>query len=348
MNSLLKRQIRKYFPAEFLNDERFENFFKAVEESYKTNNEQLSMIQLAMRISSDELFSANRKLKAEAESQKEIIDRLKSVMKTLDIKNIADKNQNDEYINVANLATYIEEQSKEITKINKDQEILLKNLEKKNQVLSDYAHMVSHDLKSPLRSINSLVTWMKQDYADKIDENGAKNLDIILQSVEKMDALISGILNYSTIDQEDLEYYKVDTNHLVNEIKQIIYCPKNVKIEILNELPVVKGDKFRLQQLFQNLIQNAVKSIDKPEGLVKIAVEENSNFFKYSIEDNGKGIKKDHFYKIFQIFEKIDNDFSSTGIGLSIVKKIIDFYGGKIWLESELSKGTIFYFTLPK
>ncbi|MDN3596624.1 sensor histidine kinase [Zunongwangia endophytica] len=348
MNSLLKRQIRKYFPSEFMDDERFEDFFNAVEESYKTNDEQLSMIQLAMKISSDELFSANRKLKSEAESQKEILDRLKSVMATLDINNRAEKDQTDEEINVSNLATYIEEQSREIAKINKDQEKLLKKLEKKNQVLSDYAHMVSHDLKSPLRSINSLVTWMQQDYADKIDKHGIKNLNIILQSVEKMDALITGILNYSTIDQEDLDIYEVDTHHLVTEIKQIIYCPSNIKIEILNELPIVKGDKFRLQQLFQNLIQNAVKSIDKPEGLIKIGVEENSNYYKYSIEDNGKGIEKDHFNKIFQIFEKIDNDFTSTGIGLSIVKKIIDFYGGKIWLESELSKGTIFYFTLPK
>ena len=348
MNPLLKRQIRKYFPEEFNDDERFTEFFKAVEESYKTNDEQLSMIQRAMKISSDELFSANRKLRSEAQSQKEILDRLKSVIANLDIKNSGNKNQSGEELNVSDLATYIEKQSLEIAKINKEQEELLLNLEKKNQVLSDYAHMVSHDLKSPLRSINSLVTWLKQDYKGKIDENGINQLNIVLKSVEKMDALISGILNYSTIDQEVLDVYEVDTHHLVNEIVQIIYKPSHVKIEVSKKLPVVNGDKFRLQQLFQNLMQNAVKSIDKPEGIIKVDVEENSDFWIFSIKDNGKGIEKDHFNKIFQIFEKIDNDFNSTGIGLSIVKKIIDFYGGKIWLESELSIGTIFYFTLPK
>ena len=348
MNPLLKRQIRKYFPEEFSNDQRFTEFFKAIEESYKTNDDQLNMIQRAMKISSDELFSANRKLRIEAHSQKEILDRLKSVIATLDIKNSANKDQSNEELNVSDLATYIEKQSWEIAKINKEQEELLLNLEKKNQVLSDYAHMVSHDLKSPLRSINSLVTWLKQDYAGKIDEDAIKQLNMILKSVEKMDALISGILNYSTIDQEVVAAYEVDTDHLVNEIIQIIYKPEHIKIEISEKLPVINGDKFRLQQLFQNLIQNAVKSIDKPEGIITINVEENGKFWKYSVKDNGKGIDKEHFNKIFQIFEKIDNDFTSTGIGLSIVKKIIDFYGGKIWLESELSKGTIFYFTLPK
>ncbi len=348
MNPLLKRQIRKYFPEEFSKDQRFTEFFKAIEESYKTNDDQLNMIQRAMKISSDELFSANRKLRIEAHSQKEILDRLKSVIATLDIKNSANKDQSNEELNVSDLATYIEKQSREIAKINKEQEELLLNLEKKNQVLSDYAHMVSHDLKSPLRSINSLVTWLKQDYAGKIDEDAIKQLNMILKSVEKMDALISGILNYSTIDQEVVAAYEVDTDHLVNEIIQIIYKPEHIKIEISEKLPVINGDKFRLQQLFQNLIQNAVKSIDKPEGIITINVEENGKFWKYSVKDNGKGIDKEHFNKIFQIFEKIDNDFTSTGIGLSIVKKIIDFYGGKIWLESELSKGTIFYFTLPK
>ncbi|MCL6220138.1 sensor histidine kinase [Zunongwangia pacifica] len=348
MNPLLSRQIRKYFPEKLAKDDRFKDFFNAVEESYKNNDEQLSMIQRAMKISSDELFSANRKLKLEAQSQKQILDRLRAVITTLDIKNSASKNEPEEELNVSDLATYIEEQSREIAKIHEEQKELLLNLEKKNQVLSDYAHMVSHDLKSPLRSINSLVTWLKQDYAEKIEETGITQLNMVLKSVEKMDALIGGILNYSTIDQEILDTYDVDTKHLVDEIIQIIYKSEHIKIEISDQLPVVHGDKFRLQQLFQNLIQNAVKSIDKPEGIIKIDVRENDNYWEFSIEDNGKGIDKDHFQKIFQIFEKIDNDFNSTGIGLSIVKKIIDFYGGKIWLESELSKGTIFYFTLPK
>ncbi|WP_417886327.1 sensor histidine kinase [Zunongwangia sp.] len=346
MNPLLKRQIRKYFPEDLAEDEKFKNFFRAIEETYTNNEEQLRMIQHATKLSSDELFSANRKLQLEADNQKKILDSLHAAIKALQLKNSPLEENNE--LNVTKLAKFIEEQSKEIQLSNQKQKDLLVRLENKNQALSDYAHVVSHDLKSPLRSINSLVSWIKEDYVSVLDENGQEQLRLIQQLLEKMDGLISGILNYSTIDQAELQKYPVDLQDLVEDIIKLLYTPEHINIKIAGKLPIIFGDKFRLQQLFQNIIQNAIKSIDKPNGEIKINAKELKNNYKFSISDNGKGVKKEHFLKIFRIFEKIDNDPLSTGIGLSIVKRIVDFYDGKIWLESELSKGTTFYFTLPK
>tara|TARA_R110002020_G_scaffold473448_1_gene702711 strand:+ start:29947 stop:30990 length:1044 start_codon:yes stop_codon:yes gene_type:complete len=345
VNSLLQRQIKKFVTAKNIDIAPLSDFLEAIDRSYDNYENHLSMSQRAMKISSDELFEANTKLREEAESQKKIIDSLTHVVKTLNLK--SPKNE-QKSLEVVDLSTFIEEQSNEILRIDKQREELLKNLERKNQVLSDYAHMVSHDLKSPLRSIDSLVNWIMEDNRDLINEECSTQFNLILKNVEKMDGLITGILNYSTIDQAELSTYDVDTQHLVTEVVQILYAPAHINIEIDNNLPVINGDKFRLQQLFQNLIQNAIKSIDKAQGEIHIGVKEREYKWEFFIKDNGKGISTQHYKKIFQIFEKIDGDQNSTGIGLSIVRKIIDFYDGDIWLKSEPEKGTTFYFTLPK
>lgn len=229
----------------------------------------------------------------------------------------------------------------------KEQEQLLHNLEMQNQELSDYAHMVSHDLKSPLRSVDTLATWLMEDNKDKLDDHCSAQLGLIRSNVEKMDALINGILDYSTIGKNQIETYKIDLNLLLKDVLNMMEIPSHISIEI-PELPAVVGDKYRLQQLFQNLISNAVKYNDKPKGLIEIGVEDKKQFWEFYIKDNGKGIDEAYFKKIFKVFEKLENTQDSTGVGLSIVKKIVDLYGGKIWLKSELGAGTTFYFTLKK
>lgn len=229
----------------------------------------------------------------------------------------------------------------------KQQQVLLHNLEVQNQELSDYAHMVSHDLKSPLRSIDTLTTWLKDDYEDQIDETGKKQINTIRDSVEKMDTLINGILEYSTIGKNRIEAYPVELNLLVKDILNMTETPNHISIKV-NDLPVVNGDKYRLQQLFQNLITNAIAYNDKKEGLVEIGVTEKDNEWEFFVKDNGKGIEEVYHMKIFKAFEKLENNVNSTGIGLSIVKKIVDLYGGKIWLQSQLHEGTTFYFTIKK
>lgn len=227
-------------------------------------------------------------------------------------------------------------------------EQLLKKLEKQNEQLSEYAQVVSHDLKSPLRSIHSLITWIKEDNDKEFSDQTTQYLTMIEGKVEKMDHLIQGILTYSKVDSDDMLDDNVSINEVVENCIKIIHIPDNIKVIIKNKLPIIKADKFRMQQLFQNIISNAVYYIDKPEGLVEVDFTEKENSNVFSIKDNGPGIAKENQKKIFKIFQSFTQHEQSTGIGLSIVKRIIDNYNGKIWIESEMKQGTTFFIKLPK
>jgi len=348
MNSLLKRQLRKYISEELKSSGELSSFLAAVDSSYNNFDEQSVMIQRAMSISSDELYSANRKLQKEAKEQKELIDKLKDVINTLKFYNLDEEDKADAVeLKSSDLVDFIDNETKEIIQMNKQKESLLNELAHQNQELSDYAHMVSHDLKSPLRSIDTLTAWLKEDYKDAFDANGEKTLNLIRTNVEKMDTLINGILEYSTIGKDQIEVYNVDLNKLIDNILTTIQIPKHITITRAN-LPIVKGDKYRLQQLFQNFIGNAIAYNDKQNGIVEVGVEDKGIFWQFAIKDNGKGIEEVYFKKIFRTFAKLENNGESTGIGLSIVKKIVDLYGGEVWLTSKLNEGTTFYFTLKK
>lgn len=232
--------------------------------------------------------------------------------------------------------------------LQEQKEALLKNLEISNNDLQEYAHIVSHDLKSPLRSIFALVAWIKEDNQEHLSPNSLDNIGLIESTLEKMEQLISDILNYSSVTAEAIEDKPVDLNGIIKDLQQILFVPKHIQIKVLNPLPVIHGDQTRLQQLFQNLLSNAIRYIDKEVGHVIIDVIEKPSHYQFSIEDNGIGIEEEYHDKIFKIFHSLSDTKESSGIGLSIVKKIVDLYKGDIWLESSLGKGTTFYFTLKK
>lgn len=340
MNALLKRQIEKKL-KNGLND--IDQFFSAVDDSYNNFEDQIAMLQRAMKISSDELYEANQKLREEAEGLKEINKNLQSIMNSMNLDNKFMANSDK-----LNSADYIKEQSLEIVKINLQREELLKSLEKQNKALDEYAHMVSHDLKAPLRSIDTVINWCIEDNKENIDAKSRKSLDLILFNVEKMDLLINGILNYSSIEKQESENRFLDLKILIDEIIRTINVPEHIEIKFNNQLPKVYGNHFRFQQLFQNLLQNAIIYNDKEKGLIAIDFIEKEDEYEFAVTDNGIGIDEKYQHKIFDVFSKLNSNTKSTGIGLSIVKKIIDLYGGKIWLKSQEAIGTTFYFTLPK
>ncbi|WP_075343651.1 PAS domain-containing sensor histidine kinase [Tenacibaculum agarivorans] len=235
-----------------------------------------------------------------------------------------------------------------IKKLESQKEELLKQLEQRNIELEEYAHVVSHDLKSPLRSISALTSWLKEDYGRFLGNGGIQNVDMIQEVVEKMERLINDILNYSSINNDESTYEDVNTFKIVNDISKLIYVPKHIEIKISEKLPIVRANKVRIQQLFQNLMSNAVNYIDKEKGLISIDVKEKKKSYIFSVQDNGIGIKKEYYSKIFEVFQSLGNHKKSTGIGLSIVKKIVDVYNGKIWLESQEGVGTTFFIQLNK
>ncbi len=165
-----------------------------------------------------------------------------------------------------------------------------------------------------------------------------------------MHNLIDGILQYSRVGRVREKLVDVQLDQLLPEIIDILAPPAHIKITMETELPTVKCEETRITQVFQNLLSNAVKYMDKPEGLIKVSCAEEGEFWKFSIADNGPGIERKHWERIFKIFQTLAprDEFESTGIGLTVVKKIVDLYDGKIWLESEVGKGTTFFFTFPK
>ncbi|APY08080.1 PAS domain-containing sensor histidine kinase [Winogradskyella sp. J14-2] len=227
-------------------------------------------------------------------------------------------------------------------------ENLLHKLEKSNDELQEYAHIVSHDLKSPLRSIDALVQWIKEDNENKLDDASLQNLNLIETTLEKMEQLISDVLEYSSIRSEKGQSKPVNTDTMVKDLLKILYIPEHIEVKIHDKLPVLTGEKTKLQQLFQNLISNAVKFIDKPKGKIDIKLKELPYHYQFSISDNGIGIEEKFHNKIFKIFHSLNKSKDSTGVGLSIVKKIVDLHDGKIWLESTPGVGTTFHFTLTK
>lgn len=214
--------------------------------------------------------------------------------------------------------------------------------------LEEYVHIVSHDLKSPLRSINSLIAWVKEDNLGKLGNETLRHIELIDSTLLQMDNLITNTLKYSRIDYDGFDEEEVNLNELLKDIENTLNLDENFNFLVSNNLPTLRGNRTKFMQIFQNLIENAVKYIDKSQGIISIGFTDYDDFYEFSVQDNGIGIKEVYYEKIFQIFQTLSDHKNSSGVGLSIVKKLVNNYGGKIWLDSKLGQGTTFYFTLKK
>ncbi|MBI4963669.1 MAG: GHKL domain-containing protein [Desulfomonile tiedjei] len=240
----------------------------------------------------------------------------------------------------------------EISERQRVEEVLRKtsqDLEAANQELKDFAYIVSHDLKAPLRAANQLVGWLATDYGHLFDEEGKGHLDLLLSRVTRMHNLIDSILHYSRLGRIREEQTAVDLNILVSEVIQLVGPPAHISITVENELPTIICEETRIQELFQNLLDNAIKYSDKPEGRIRIGCAREDSHWKFGISDNGPGIDQKYHEKVFQIFQTLHSrdEVESTGIGLTVVRKIVELHGGKVWVESQMGSGTTFFFTLP-
>jgi len=232
--------------------------------------------------------------------------------------------------------------------LSEQKEQLLKDLESSNEGLQEYAHIVSHDLKSPLRSISALASWLEEDFGDKLGPAGLSQLNLMQDKIASMDQLITGILRYSSIGSEKARFEICPTLELIQQLKATIYWPEQIALRFNGTMPSIKADKTQLQQLFQNLLSNAISHMDKPKGQIEIGYNDLGDLHEFSVKDNGIGIPKAYKEKIFEIFETLESEKGSSGIGLSIVKKIVQLHGGTIWVKSEYGAGATFYFTIKK
>ncbi|MBF0401012.1 MAG: hypothetical protein HQL80_10240 [Magnetococcales bacterium] len=239
-----------------------------------------------------------------------------------------------------------------------EKEQLIRALERTNQELQQFAYIVSHDLKAPLRAIHSLVQWIAEDYGPLFDEDGREQLELLQGRVVRMDQLIEGVLHYSRIGRVREEMVPVNLNKLVTEVIDLLSPPAHITVRVLDRLPIVVCEKVRMGQVFQNLISNAIKFMDKPQGEIIVRCVEQEQSYRFGVQDNGPGIAAKDHERIFQIFQTLHagDSYGSTGIGLTLVKKIVELHGGVVQLFSPLPAddpahpphGSLFQFTLPK
>ena len=225
-----------------------------------------------------------------------------------------------------------------------------KKLEKINRELNEFAYIVSHDLKAPLRAIVNLADWIEEDLAGTLDDDVQKNLELMKGRVHRMENLINGILQYSRVTKGARINESVDVGDVLNETISALDVPDRFTIRKNGELPVITYSRMDLDRIFANLISNVVKYHHKETGVIDINCVEDGDYYVFSVADDGPGIDSVYHEKIFKIFQTLQSRDSkeSTGIGLTIVKKIVEERGGTISVESESGKGTKFVFTIPK
>ncbi|KAB2916909.1 MAG: PAS domain S-box protein [Bacteroidetes bacterium] len=225
------------------------------------------------------------------------------------------------------------------------------DLERINKELDQFAYIVSHDLKAPLRAINNLSMWIEEDLEGKLEGETAHQFQLLRGRVSRLEDLINGILSYSRAGRIKVTPSKVDTEVLVNSIIEMLSPPPQYKITMHGKFPVLNTERIALEQVFSNLISNAIKyNGSNPEPVIDISCEDDGAWYKFGVGDNGQGIEPEYHEKIFVIFQTLEarDKVEGTGVGLAIVKKIVEEKDGRVWVESAKGQGAHFYFTWPK
>jgi light-regulated signal transduction histidine kinase (bacteriophytochrome) len=230
---------------------------------------------------------------------------------------------------------------------------IFNELQLRNSELEQFAYVASHDLQEPLRMITSFMNLLEKKYSALLDEKGKQYIDFAVDGAKRMREIILDLLNFSRVGKTEDELEKVDFNHLMNEIVAL-YRRRIQEVGaciLFENLPSIRTYKTPIRQVLQNLVSNSLKYCKANEPpVIKIDCIETPSHFEFSVKDNGIGIASEYFDKIFIIFQRLHNknEYSGTGMGLAIVKKIVENLGGKIWVESEEGKGSTFFFTLIK
>lgn len=223
-------------------------------------------------------------------------------------------------------------------------------LEKRNKELDQFAYIVSHDLKAPLRAIANLSQWIEEDVQDRLTSDTKHQMNLLRGRVHRMEALIEGILEYSRVGRVQTVKELVQVDDLLQNVIDSLVVPPKFTITVEPAMPVLMTEPLLLEQVFANLIGNAIGHHHRDDGNVNVSVQNRGEFYEFSVRDDGPGIAPQYHEKIFVIFQTLvaRDRLENTGIGLSLVKKIVEDKGGSVWIESDEGKGATFCFTWPK
>jgi len=227
----------------------------------------------------------------------------------------------------------------------------MKELERSNRELEQFAYITSHDLQEPLRTVTQFSSLLSERYKGKFDPNADEYFEFIFRGTNRMLSLLTDLLKYARISAQGKPLQLTDFNVIAQEVlDDLNFLIDNNNVNVIVEpLPVLMSDPVEMRQVFQNIIENAVKFRNNKDTIIKISADKNSDEFVFSINDNGIGIDAINSERIFLIFQRLHSSekYPGTGMGLAICKKIVERHGGRIWVESEPGKGSTFYFTIP-
>ncbi len=257
------------------------------------------------------------------------------------VRNVGERKQAEEQLRKA--STTLEQQADELKRANAE-------LERSNAELQQFAYIASHDLQEPLRMVASFTQLLARKYQGRLDADADEIIGFAVDGAKRMQALINDLLTFSRVGNEH-HSEDVDCGALVKQIVHDLSAAiQDAKAEIVyGDLPVVNGDRAQLHQVFQNLISNGIKFHGAQAPRIEIGAEPKGEQWLFSVRDNGIGIEPAYADRVFVIFQRLHaaSEYSGTGIGLAICKKVVERHGGRIWFESEPGQGTVFFFTLP-
>lgn len=231
----------------------------------------------------------------------------------------------------------------------KHRRLIEEALRQSNRDLDQFASVASHDLKAPLRGIANLARWIEDDLAGSLTPDSRMQFSLLRERVHKMEALIDAILSYSRSGREALVLEEVDVGKLVLEVIELIQPPAHVQI-VVKPLPVFQTERTGLHRIFQNLLTNAVKYTDRPDPRIEVRATDEGDGYHFEVQDNGRGIPAKFHELIWQVFTRVESTDSveGAGIGLSVVRKLVEMHGGRVWVESTVKQGSTFHFIWPK
>ena len=222
-------------------------------------------------------------------------------------------------------------------------------LERRNAELDQFAYVTSHDLKAPLRGIANLSRWIEEDLDGAVPPEVAGQFDLLRGRVHRMEAMIEAILQYSRIDRTEAPSETVDVKALLTEVIDLLSPPTRMAISMDAQMPVLHAPRLRLFQVFQNLLSNALKHHDKPSGQIHVGAKTAGEWVEFSVTDDGPGIAEKFHERVWIIFQTLEarDKVENTGVGLALVKKVVEGQGGAVSVQSEEGRGATFKFTWP-
>lgn len=232
--------------------------------------------------------------------------------------------------------------------LNEELERTVQNLSVSNRDLQELLRVAAHDLKTPIRALVTLGDWIRIDNHDRLDDSGQANLDLLCKRACRLNNHVDRILEYAGIWSICRRRERIDLNTLIRDIIVDLDLPPNVRIDVQPDLPMVKASRTHMLQIFRNLLDNAVRHNTHEELVVTLSCADRGDFREFSVTDNGPGIEQKYFEKIFQMFQTLSprDEIDTAGVGLAIVRRVVEIYEGQIWVESSPGQGSTFFFTL--